>query len=128
MYDLVLIPQDEWFTEISFQNYNFQYGQVHELSVGSITYDGRVEAEITKSPEGVPGFLPIVEAKPSTIPGKPLATLGKDMRFTILSSRYDSNTPIYIPEYPVQYSDFTIFYELSGVSKVNRFFSFRGPR
>ena len=127
LYDVVLIPQDEWFAELSFPDYLFQYGQYHEISIGSITYDGRLNARITKDiPKTGGGFDSRIEAIPSVIPGTPLATVGKDMRFTMFTTRYNAYLADFDPTIPAQLSSFYTFMELSNVKKVNRYFGARG--
>lgn len=122
MFDVVLIPQDEWFTELDFSDIKWSSGQNYELSTGSLTYTGELESKIW-SPQSN-----FVTSIPVTIPGKPLATTGKDMRFTVFSTRYDNYIPRFQPEIPVEYSSFDWFYELANVTKVNRYFSSIGDR
>ena len=107
IYDVILIPQDEWFAEISFPNYQLQYGQLHEITIGSITYDGKLKTQITKDAVGGGfNFGPRLEAIPSTIPGMPLATLGKDMRFTMLTTRYEAYLADFDTSIPEQKSSY----------------------
>jgi hypothetical protein len=122
LYDVVLIPQDKWFVELSFPFYNFDYGQSYEVSVSSLTPNSELEAKILKKPQGW------LEKVPSSIPDLPLYFVGKDIRFTVLSARYDPREPIFDPSVPALYSNFEYFLEVSSVMKVNRYFSHRGKR
>jgi PKD repeat protein len=122
LYDVVLIPQDKWFVELSFPFYNFDYGQSYEVSVSSLTPNSELEAKILKKPQEW------LEKVPSSIPDLPLYFVGKDIRFTVLSARYDPREPIFDPSVPALYSNFEYFLEVSSVMKVNRYFSHRGKR
>lgn len=122
LYDVVLIPQDKWFAEVSFPFYDFDFGQGYELSISSLTPSGELETQINKIPQNW------LEHIPSSIPNLPLSFIGKDVRFTMLSVRHDSREPQFTPLIPVMHSRFNYNFELSVVEKVNRYSSFRGKR
>lgn len=119
LYDVVLIPQDEWFAEITFPADNTS--GVREIIISSLTPSGDVEA-IVKDGDGIPRYIP------SIIPGLPLSTIGKDVRFTVLSTIHDRRNSDAVKFIPIQYSRFDTFHEISNVTKVNKYFGSRGSR
>jgi PKD repeat protein len=129
IYDVVLIPQDTWYTEIEFEADNFfRYSEGEELLIGSITPDGNLESRIYNT-HGLTGEARSdydVIAIPGTIPGMPLSLVGADTRFTVFTVRHWRGGWNEYPEIPVTHSHFNYIYELSAAKKVNRYFSSRG--
>lgn len=122
LYDIVLIPQDEWFTELSFTDFKFYSENNYELQFGSLTPNGELYARIWNPSSG------LIVTIPSSVPGKPLTTIGNDMRFCIFSTTYDSREPKFTAYTPIQYSSFHSWMELTEASKVNKYFGSRGNR
>jgi len=119
VFDVILIPQDEWFAEITFPAHR---GIGDLVTIGSITPDGGLETSVAGSN---------IEYVPSSTPNTPLSLLGNDVRFTTLSTVHDyarSIDPNLGKIYPVQYSDFNLVTEVSKALKVSKFFGSRGKR
>ena len=122
VYDIVLIPQDEWYTEITLTADSGIENYSRELKIGSVTPSGDLRTIVTSYNQT--NFVPM------TVPGASLSLLGNDTRFITLSTVHDIDRATLDPDYPipVQYSHHLQFYELVGVDKVNKYFNSRGSK